>query len=100
MSTLLYSHKSSRAAAPIHTAPLALEPVPNWARLSRGDEVAIHRGVERVASGRIDMTALDGSVFWIIQNDGMGRTMFCHDDGLTVFRKADGGVRRPGFYRA
>jgi hypothetical protein len=47
------------------------------------------------------LIALDGSVFWIIQKDGMGRTMFCHDDGLSVFRQAGGGgVRRPGYYRA
>lgn len=97
----MYSRKTRRAAAPTHTTPLSLEPIPNWARLSRADEVAIYRGTEKVGSGRIDMIALDGSVFWIIQNDGMGRTMFCHDDGLSVFRKADGGgVRRPGYYRA
>ena len=74
-----------------------LEPVPNWSKLSRADEVTICRDRRRVAAGRVDMVALDGSVFWIIQEDGKGRAMIHQKDGLTVFRKP-GRVRRPRHY--
>jgi very-short-patch-repair endonuclease len=60
--------------------------MPNWMKLSRKDEVEIHRHGELVASGRVDMLALDGSVFWVVQNDGRGRAMFLHSDGYTVLR--------------
>ena len=65
-----------------------LEPVANWCKLSRRDEVTVCRDRRRVATGRVDMVALDGSVFWIIQADGKGRAMIHRKDGLTVFRKA------------
>ena len=35
-------------------------------------------------SGVIDMIAADRSVFWIIRNDGAGRTMLCSADGIAV----------------
>ncbi|MFE4542721.1 hypothetical protein [Arthrobacter sp. NPDC056727] len=63
-----------------------LEPVPNWCKLSRSDEVTVCRDRRVMASGRVDMVALDGSVFWIIQEDGKGRAMIHQKDGLTVFR--------------
>ncbi len=53
-------------------------------KLSRKDDVEIFRRGELVASGRVDMLALDGSVFWVVQNDGQGRAMFLHSDGFTV----------------
>ncbi|WP_395400543.1 hypothetical protein ACHMXB_17865 [Arthrobacter sp. UC242_113] len=40
-----------------------LEPVPNWCKLSRADEVTVCRDRRKVAAGRVDMVALDGSVF-------------------------------------
>lgn len=71
------------------------EPVLNWCKLSRSDEVAVCRDRRVMATGRVDMVALDGSVFWINQKDGKGRTMIHQKDGLTVFRKASpGGGRR------
>jgi hypothetical protein len=73
------------------------EPVPNWCKLSRADEVTVCRDRRKVAAGRVDMVALDGSVFWILQEDGKGRAMVHQKDGLTVFRKA-GKSRRPRHY--
>ncbi|MEK0155722.1 hypothetical protein [Arthrobacter oryzae] len=73
-------------ARPPRPAVRAPEPMPNWMKLSRKDEVEIYRHGELVASGRVDMLALDASVFWVVQNDGRGRTMFLHSDGFTVLR--------------
>ncbi|WP_043438963.1 hypothetical protein [Arthrobacter sp. UNC362MFTsu5.1] len=81
-------------------APL-LEPIPDWAKLSRHDEITLHRDGKEVASGYVDMLALDGSVLWLIQNDGKGRAMFHQQDGLFAIREGktpEPGVRR--FYRA
>jgi hypothetical protein len=71
-----------------------LEPVSNWGKLSRSDEVTVCRDRRKVAAGRVDMVALDGSVFWIIQEDGKGRAMVHRKDGLTVFRKPGAGPFR------
>jgi hypothetical protein len=78
----------------------SMEPIPNWANLSRKDEVALYLGGEVQASGRVDMLAPDGSVFWLIQNDGKGRAMFHHHDGLMVFRhpaKSQQTAKRAGY---
>ena len=80
-------------AAPKPSRANPFEPVPNWCRLSRADEVTVCRDRRKVAAGRVDMVALDGSVFWIIQEDGRGRAMIHQKDGLIVFRKP-GAARR------
>ena len=67
--------------------PVMLEPVPHWNKLSKEDEVLLFRAGERIAAGRVDMRAVDGSVFWLIQNGGMGRHMVHAHDGLTVYRR-------------
>ena len=64
-----------------------MEAIPDWTKLSRDDDIALHSGGRELASGRVDMRALDGSVLWIIQHDGKGRAMFLHSDGLIVFRR-------------
>jgi hypothetical protein len=68
-------------------APLAPEPVPNWCKLSRSEQVEIHRQGRPIASGRIDMLALDGSLLWLQQDEGKGRALFLHSDGLRVYRR-------------
>ena len=68
-------------------APLAREPVPNWCKLSRSEQVEIHRQGRPIASGRIDMLALDGSLLWLQQDEGKGRALFLHSDGLRVYRR-------------
>ncbi len=70
-----------------HTGILATEPVPNWSKLSRADEVEIHGHGRAVTSGLIDMLALDGSVLWLQQNDGKGRALFLYSDGVRVYRR-------------
>lgn len=78
-----------------------LEPIPDWAKLSRHDEITLHRDGKEVASGYVDMLALDGSVLWLIQNDGKGRAMFHQKDGLFAVREGKTlklGV--PKFHRA
>ena len=80
------SKSPQHPARPPRPGVRAPEPMPNWMKLSRKDEVEIYRHGELVASGRVDMLALDGSVFWVVQNDGRGRAMFLHSDGFTVLR--------------
>lgn len=63
------------------------EPVPNWSKLSRADEVEIHGHGQAITSGRIDMLALDGSVLWLQQNEGKGRALFLRSDGVRVYRR-------------
>ena len=71
-------------------AHVTLEPVPHWNKLSKEDEVLLYRAGEKVAAGRVDMRAVDGSVFWLIQHGGLGRHMVHAHDGLTVYRRPRG----------
>ena len=64
-----------------------LEPVLDWTKLAREDELKLVRlNGKSMASGRIDTIALDGSVFWILHNDGRGRSMVLPEDDVIVFR--------------
>ncbi len=74
------------AANPLTGSP-APEPVPNWSKLSRADEVEIHSHGQPISSGHIDMLALDGSVLWLQQNEGKGRSLFLRSDGVRVYRR-------------
>jgi hypothetical protein len=72
---------------PRHAVASSREVVPNWSKLSRTDEVEIHRDGRPITSGRIDMLALDGSMLWLQQDDGKGRALFLYCDGLRVYRR-------------
>lgn len=78
---------SSHLKGKQHTGLPATEPVPNWSKLSRADDVEIHGHGRAVTTGLIDMLALDGSVLWLQQNDGKGRVLFLHSDGVRVYRR-------------
>ncbi|MFE4229282.1 hypothetical protein ACFRJ8_15505 [Arthrobacter sp. NPDC056886] len=78
---------SSQFKGKQHTGILATEPVPNWSKLSRAEEVEIHGHGRAITSGLIDMLALDGSVLWLQQNDGKGRALFLNSDGVRVYRR-------------
>lgn len=80
------SNSPAGPARPAGTGVRSPEPVPNWMKLSRKDEVEIYHHGELVTSGQVDMLALDGSVFWVVRNEGQGRTLFLHSDGFTVLR--------------
>jgi hypothetical protein len=71
-----------------------LEPVLNWTKLARNDDLElVHRNGKTLTSGRVDLLALDGSVFWLIQDNGKGRAMFLPDDDVMVFRQRRAGNR-------
>lgn len=63
------------------------EPVASWSKLSSGDSIAVYRGQEFITSGRIDMLAEDGSILWIIQDQGRGRWLFLNEDGFDVVKR-------------
>ncbi|BCW78382.1 hypothetical protein NicSoilC5_04010 [Arthrobacter sp. NicSoilC5] len=67
-------------------APLQ-EPVPNWTKLRRGDRVAVSKNGTLLASGIVDMVALDGSVFWLNQDGVAGRSLLLYADKLTVLKR-------------
>lgn len=56
------------------------EPVPNWTRLQRGLQADVYKNGTLMASGIIDMVALDGSVFWVTPNGAERRRLFLHAD--------------------
>ena len=65
-----------------------LRPIPNWSKLSRNDHVRVLHRDGRVTSGRIEMIAVDRSVFWVIQEAGQGRLMVCRCDKPQVIKTA------------
>lgn len=54
--------------------------VPDWSQLSRNDAVQVARRDGTVTTGHIDMVAMDRSIFWLIQDGGLGRVMVCSAD--------------------
>ncbi|WP_347110911.1 hypothetical protein AAHB33_09175 [Paenarthrobacter sp. S56] len=62
------------------------QPELNWSLLSRSDKVQVCRDGYVVATGRIDMLALDGSMAWIRKEPGNERALFLHSDGVTIYR--------------
>jgi hypothetical protein len=66
------------------------KPILNWCNLLRAEEVLVYRQDRTTTIGRVDMVALDGSVFWTV-DDGNQRTMIHRNDGPTVYRITDRG---------
>jgi hypothetical protein len=62
------------------------EPIAIWAKLSRGETISLYKGPEFIASGKIDMLAGDGSLLWIIQDEGRGRSLFLREDDFIIVR--------------
>jgi hypothetical protein len=63
------------------------EPVPDWTRLQRGDQVNIYKNGTLMASGIVDMVALDGSVIWFTPNGADTRRLFLQADKLHVQKR-------------
>ncbi|WAH99159.1 hypothetical protein [Arthrobacter sp. MMS18-M83] len=72
--------------SPSHNEAQLPAPLPDWSQLSRHDTVKVCCNNANVLSGRIDMIAYDRSVFWLIQDAGMGRIMICDADNPVVTR--------------
>lgn len=75
------------------TPPLPA-PVPDWSKLSRGDVVQVLPRNGLSAVGQIDMLSLDRSVFWIIQEGGLGRLLVCSADKPKVVVIARGDAEK------
>lgn len=73
--------------------PARPQPVPNWCTLSKKDEVEIRQNGRTIATGRIDLLAFDGSMLWIHRDEGKGRALFLHSDGVTVCRRTPQATR-------
>jgi hypothetical protein len=61
--------------------------VGNWTVLEPGDEVVLYRADTRTKTGRVELRSLNGSVFWILQEDGQGRAMIHKTDQIRVYRR-------------
>ncbi len=59
-------------------------PIPEWSKLDRRDHIEVIVPGRAAVSGIIDMIAADRSVFWMIRDDGAGRTMYWRGDDLAV----------------
>ena len=81
----MYRHNPVRRRQALPAAPL-----PDWSKLSRNDHVEVHLPHGTVMSGTIDMIAANRSVFWLMRNDGAGRTMVCRGDAVSVTKVAQG----------
>lgn len=79
----MYKHNPTRRGATRSPSPV---PVPDWSRLCRNDHVEVRTAGGVVMSGTIDMIAADRSVFWMIRNDGAGRTMLFAGDNVAVIK--------------
>ena len=79
----MYRHNPARRRQALPQAP-----VPDWSKLSRNDQVEVQTHHGSVMSGTIDMIAANRSVFWLIRNDGAGRTMVCCGDAVSVTKVA------------
>lgn len=66
-------------------------PLSDWSKLSRSDSVRVLLSDGSEFSGRIDMIAIDRSVFWMIQDAGLGRIMICSADSPTVMKTDQAG---------
>jgi hypothetical protein len=58
----------------------------NWRNYIPGDRVRILRKGHSQAVGRVDDLMPDGSVVWVVQENGMGRTMVLPDEGVSLRR--------------
>ncbi|TLM86043.1 hypothetical protein [Pseudarthrobacter sp. NamE5] len=72
--------------------PARPEPVPNWCTLSKADQIEIQQQGKTIATGRVDILALDGSMLWIHRDTGNGRALFLRSDGVTVYRRPKTGA--------
>lgn len=61
-------------------------PVPDWSKLSRHDSIKVLQPGGSEVSGKIDMISIDRSVFWMIQDAGLGRVMILSADSPTVIK--------------
>ena len=71
-----------------------LEPALDGTKLAGMDDPELVQPNGRIlASGRVDVLALDGSVLWLIRGNGKGRAMFLPDDDVMVCRHKRAGNR-------
>lgn len=63
------------------------ELIANWCQLSKGDLIDIYSARGDRTSGEVDMLGAGGSIVWLIQSGGLGRTLFLHEDGFKIRRR-------------
>jgi hypothetical protein len=77
----------SRTKRPLRrTSRQEVPALPDWSRLSRNDAVRVLRADGSSLSGQIDLIAIDRSVFWMIQDSGLGRVMICSAESPVVIK--------------
>ncbi|MET4591842.1 hypothetical protein [Arthrobacter sp. 754] len=77
----------SRTQHPLRRTPHKdTHALPDWSKLSRNDAVTVLRPDGSAVSGHIDMIAVDRSVFWMIQDAGLGRIMICSAESPIVIK--------------
>ncbi|GHG61042.1 hypothetical protein GCM10012320_35880 [Sinomonas cellulolyticus] len=63
---------------------------PDWRQLKAGDRVVIRSPSHAPAAGTIDAAADDGSILWLLPDDGSTRKIYCRSDHeeIWAFAKA------------
>jgi hypothetical protein len=63
---------------------------PDWRQLKVGDRVVVRSPKHAPAAGTVDAVADDGSIFWLLPDDGSTRKIYCRsdDEEIWAFAKA------------
>lgn len=81
----------TRTRHPLRRTSRKAHALPAWSKLSRNDAVRVLRADGTEVSGHIDMIAVDRSVFWMIQDAGLGRIMVCSAESPLVIKASSAG---------
>ncbi|MFF1831982.1 hypothetical protein [Paenarthrobacter sp. NPDC058040] len=65
-------------------APRGKHPIPDWSKLRRDDHVTVLRTDGQTVAGRIDMIAIDRTLFWLFQDRGLGRVLVTRSETRSV----------------
>jgi hypothetical protein len=63
--------------------------VSNWSELAPGETVLLVGAATDRYTGVVDDVAADGSVMWLVLEDGDGRKLFHQDDGFQTIVEPD-----------
>ena len=80
---------NTKASANAAHAPFQTCSVSNWSELAPGETVLLVGAATDRYTGVVDDVAADGSVMWLVLEDGDGRKLFHQDDGFQTIVEPD-----------
>lgn len=81
---------NDRASGPTNAGSSRYE-LHSWTRLAQGSPVVLLSSDARNPrfAGRVDEVSDDGTLMWLIQDNGAGRRLFLRAEGYTTYLGAD-----------